>query len=112
MRIFDLAFYEALHRPFNPVNDWRLLPAAIDMLGESFGTGWADAVVVGAGVLVIALPIGIAFAVARVSRVAVRRRRLSGCRAGCRAESFTSRLNRSGVDCTAVDNRPSSISRS
>ena len=30
VRILDLGFYEALHRPFNPVNDWRLLPPAID----------------------------------------------------------------------------------
>ncbi len=82
VRIFDLAFYEALHRPFNPVNDWRLLPPAIDMLGESFGTGWADAAVVGAGVLVVALPIGVALAVARISRVAVRRRRFSSWTVG------------------------------
>lgn len=82
VRIVDLAFYEALYRPFNPVNDWRLLPAAVDMLGESFGTGWADAAVVGAGVLVLALPLGVAAAVLRIGRVTGRRPRLSTWTAG------------------------------
>jgi phosphatidylglycerophosphate synthase len=77
VRIFDLAFYEAVHRPFNPVNDWRLLPPAVDMLGESFGEGWADAAVVGAGVLVVALPVVVALAVVRICRVAARRRAFS-----------------------------------
>lgn len=77
VRIFDLAFHEALHRPFNPVNDWRMFPAAVDMLGESFGPGRADAAVVGAGVLVVALPIAVAAAVLRISCVAAGRRRFS-----------------------------------
>jgi hypothetical protein len=77
LRIFDLAFYEAVHRPFNPVNDWRLLAPAIDMLGESFGEAWADAVVVGAVVLVVALPVVVAIAVVRICRIAGRHRGVS-----------------------------------
>ena len=82
VRIFDLGFYEALHRPFNPVNDWRLFPAAVDMLGESFGPGWADVAVVGGGVLVVAVPIAVAAAVVRMGRVAARRPRLTARTAG------------------------------
>jgi hypothetical protein len=82
VRIVDLALYEALHRPFNPVNDWRLVPAGVDMLGESFGPGWADAVVVGAGVLVVGLPVVVALAVVRVCRVLSGRRAVSARAAG------------------------------
>jgi hypothetical protein len=34
VRMPDLGFHEALHRPFNPVNDWRLLGPAVDMLHD------------------------------------------------------------------------------
>jgi phosphatidylglycerophosphate synthase len=77
LRIFDLAFYEAVHRPFNPVNDWRLFPPAIDMLGESFGPGWADLAVAGTVVLVVALPVVVALAVVRLCRLAGARRRVA-----------------------------------
>ena len=56
LRILDLGFREALHRPVNPINDWRLVGAGVDMLGESFGPGWADAVVVGAVLVAVAVP--------------------------------------------------------
>ena len=59
VRIFDLGFHEALHRPFNPVNDWRLLPPAVDMVRESFGPGWADAAVVGAVLVVVLVPVAV-----------------------------------------------------
>jgi hypothetical protein len=75
VRIFDLGFREALHRPVNPVNDWRLVPPAVDMLSESFGPGWADAAVVGAVLVVVLVPVALTLSVVRVCRTAARRRR-------------------------------------
>jgi hypothetical protein len=75
VRIFDLGFREALHRPFNPVDDWRLVPPAVDMLQESFGSGWADAAVVGAVLVVVLVPVAVTRSVLRVSRAAAHRRR-------------------------------------
>ena len=74
VRMLDLGFYEVLHRPFNPVNDWRLIPPAVDMLGESFGPGWADAAVVGAVVVLVGVPAVVALSVIRICRVAARHR--------------------------------------
>jgi hypothetical protein len=77
VRIFDLGFYEALHRPFNPVNDWRLLGPAVDMLHDSFGTGRADAALVGAGLLVVAVLVAVTLSVLRICEVAAQRRAVS-----------------------------------
>ncbi|HLM05826.1 MAG TPA: sulfatase-like hydrolase/transferase [Blastococcus sp.] len=74
VRMLDLGFYEVLHRPFNPVNDWRLVDPATVMLHDSFGPGWADAAVVGAVVLLLAVPAVVALAVVRICRVAARQR--------------------------------------
>jgi hypothetical protein len=77
VRILDLGFHEALHRPFNPVNDWRLIPPAVDMLQESFGPGWADAAVAGTVLVVVLVPLALTLSVIRVCRTAAHRRRLS-----------------------------------
>ena len=82
MRILDLGFHEALHRPFNPVNDWRLLGAGVDMLGDSFGPGWADAAVVGAVLVVVAVPAVVTLSVIRICRAAARPARLTAGTAG------------------------------
>ena len=82
LRIADLGVREALHRPVNPVNDWRLVPAAVDMISESFGPGWADAVVVGAVAVVLLVPAVVAVAVVRVCRTVADRRRISAGAAG------------------------------
>jgi hypothetical protein len=82
IRILDLGFHEVLHRPFNPINDWRLLGPAVDMLGESFGPGWADAVVVGAVVVAVAVPAAVTLSVIRICRTVADRRRLAAGTAG------------------------------
>jgi hypothetical protein len=82
LRIFDLGFREALHRPVNPVNDWRLLGPAVDMLRESFGPGWANAVLVGAGLVVVLVPLAVTLAVIRLCRAAARRPRAAAGVAG------------------------------
>jgi hypothetical protein len=75
VRIFDLGFREALHRPVNPVDDWRLVAPAVDMLSESFGPGWADAAIVGAVLVVVLVPVALTLSVVRVCRTAAHRRR-------------------------------------
>jgi hypothetical protein len=82
VRIADLGVHEVLHRPVNPVNDWRLLGPAVDMLGESFGPGWADAAVAAALVLVVLVPVATTLAVIRLCRAAVRRPRVAAGTAG------------------------------
>ena len=74
VRMLDLGFHEVLHRPFNPVNDWRLVPPAVGMLGDSFGPGWADVAVVGAVVVLVGVPAVVALSVIRICRVAARHR--------------------------------------
>jgi hypothetical protein len=74
LRMLDLGFHEVLHRPFNPVSDWRLIGPATEMLHDSFGPGWADAAVVGVVVLLLAVPAAVALAVVRICRVAARHR--------------------------------------
>ncbi|WP_448612611.1 sulfatase-like hydrolase/transferase [Modestobacter sp. URMC 112] len=74
VRLLDLGFRQALHRPFNPVADWKLLGPGVDTLRESLGEGRADAAVVGAAVLVVALPVVVTLSVMRICRTAAYRR--------------------------------------
>jgi hypothetical protein len=77
IRILDLGFHEALHRPVNPITDWKLIGPGVDMLGEAFGPGWADAVVVGAVLVAVAVPAAVTLSVIRICRAVADRRRLS-----------------------------------
>ena len=82
VRMPGLGFHEALHRPFNPVNDWRLLGPAVDMLHDSFVSGRADAAVVGAVLLVVTVPAAVTLSVIRICRIAAHRRGVSAGTAG------------------------------
>lgn len=82
VRLLDLGFHEALHRPFNPVTDGKLLGPAVDMLGDSLGPGWADAALVGAVLLFVALPTAVTLSVIRICRTAAHRRTASSRIAG------------------------------
>jgi hypothetical protein len=82
VRMLDLGFDEALHRPFNPVNDWRLLGPAVDMLHDSFGPGWADAAVGGAVLVAVTVPAAVTLSVIRICRITAYRRGGSAGTAG------------------------------
>ncbi|MFP5371174.1 MAG: sulfatase-like hydrolase/transferase, partial [Actinomycetes bacterium] len=82
VRIFDLGFRDVLHRPVNPVNDWRLFGPAVDTVQESFGPGWAKAAVVLVVLVVLLVPVAVTLSVVRVFRTAARRRRISAGTAG------------------------------
>jgi hypothetical protein len=79
VRALDMGFWEALHRSFNPVNDASLLAPAVGVLEDSVGPGWAHVAVVGAVLLVVAVPVAVtasvlrAFGVARSHRVGAAR---------------------------------------
>jgi hypothetical protein len=74
VKMFDMGFYEAFDRPFHPVFDWSFLGPAIDFVGTSYGSAGAVVAVIGAGLLVVALLVGMTLAVRRLTRLAVRRR--------------------------------------
>ncbi|MEU7813595.1 sulfatase [Pseudonocardia sp. NPDC049154] len=77
LRITDLGFRSVLVRPFDPVLDGVLLGNAVDFLNESFGRAGGIAALVGAGLLVVAVPVLMALAVRRLAGLLGERRRLS-----------------------------------
>ncbi|MCW2636941.1 MAG: CDP-alcohol phosphatidyltransferase [Blastococcus sp.] len=82
VRILDMGFWEALHRPVNPVNDAGLLGPAVGVLQDSVGRGWADAAVAAAVLLAVAVPVAMTVSVVRVLRVARRHRGVAARSAG------------------------------
>jgi hypothetical protein len=82
VRALDLGFHAALHRSVNPVNDWRLLGPAVQMVHDSFGAGWADAAAVGAVLLVVLVPAVVTLSVLRFCRVVAHRRARAAGTAG------------------------------
>jgi len=74
VKIVDMAFYSALARPFNPVLDWTLLDDGFSFLGDSIGENGARLVLVGAVLLVLCVPVLMAWSVLRLTRLAERHR--------------------------------------
>ena len=77
VKFFDMGFYAAFDRPFNPVTDWSYADSAFGVLGDSIGRTGAIAAVVGAAVIALALLIGMPLALLRLSRLAAEHRRMS-----------------------------------
>ncbi|MCV2489276.1 hypothetical protein OF117_07850 [Geodermatophilus sp. YIM 151500] len=75
VRILDLGFRAVLHRSFNPVTDWRLLGPAAVAVRDSAGSGWADAALAGAALVLLVLVVGVTRSVTRLCLVARRHRR-------------------------------------
>jgi phosphatidylglycerophosphate synthase len=74
VKVFDLGFFIAFDRQFNPVEDWSYLSIGVGTVRDTFGNRDADlavatAVVVGLGALVIPV-----LAVRQLTRVAARQR--------------------------------------
>ena len=68
LKIVDVGFYGALARPFDLVLDWTLLPGAWELLHSSLGTTVAVLVVAAAGLVVVAVLVGTAWACRRLAR--------------------------------------------
>jgi hypothetical protein len=73
-KFFDLGFWETLDRPFDPASDWGFLPPAVDYLERTYGNAAAIAAVIGAIVLALALVVGSALALVRLSSLGARHR--------------------------------------
>jgi hypothetical protein len=82
VRALDLGFREALHRPFDPITDLRLLGPGLSTLRDSVGKGWATAAVAGAVLAAVVVPAVVVMSVIRVCRAVARRRALWGGAAG------------------------------
>ncbi len=77
LKLFDLGFFIALDRPFNPVEDWTYFSIGAGTVRDTFGGRDADlavAVAVVLGVVAIVIP---TLAVGRLTRVAAGHRRRS-----------------------------------
>ncbi len=70
LRILDMSFLDIFARTFDPVLDWELLGDGTGLLSDSIGPTAAVAVEIGAGVLVVALVVGLALAARRLARLA------------------------------------------
>jgi hypothetical protein len=77
VKVLDLGFETVFDRRFDPVGDWSYLGPGVGVLGDSIGDGWARVVAVGAGVVTVAVLVGLPLAVLRLTRVAAGRLRLS-----------------------------------
>ena len=76
-RALDMGFFYVLDRPFSPITDWSSLGPAVHVLSNSIGHRRAVlTTVVVITVVAVTVP-AIALATARVTRVAVRHRRVS-----------------------------------
>ncbi|MDN5857613.1 MAG: sulfatase [Pseudonocardia sp.] len=74
LAILHIGFRAVLDKPFDPVVDAPLFADGMRFLAGSIGQPAAVAVAVLAGLLAIALPVGMAVAVVRLGRIVVRRR--------------------------------------
>jgi hypothetical protein len=77
LKILDMGFVEALGRPFNPVFDRGYFGSAAGLLGDSIGRRDAVFVLIGGGVLVVAILVFTPLAVLRLTRLADRHRATS-----------------------------------
>jgi hypothetical protein len=73
-KLFDMGFYSVLARRFDPVLDWTMVRPAVEFLTESVGLVGAIGAIVAAAFLVVVLPLVMALAMLRLTRVVVRHR--------------------------------------
>ena len=77
IKVFDLGFFMAFDRPFNPVEDWSFLSIGVGTVRDTFGSRDADLVVAAAVVIGLTALVVPALAVGQLTRVAARHRRRS-----------------------------------
>ena len=75
IKVFDLGFFVAFDRAFNPVEDWSYLSVGVGTVRDTFGNRDADLAVAAATVIGLAALVVPALAVGRLTRVAARHRR-------------------------------------
>ncbi|MEV8517556.1 sulfatase [Dactylosporangium sp. NPDC051484] len=72
IRLFNLGFYTALGRPFDPVLDWVLLRPAFGLVSSSAGRPAAIGVAVVLGAVVLSVPVVMTLTLRRLGRLALR----------------------------------------
>jgi phosphatidylglycerophosphate synthase len=75
IKAFDLGFFIAFDRAFNPVEDWSYLSVGVGTVRDTFGNRDADLAVAAATVIGLAALVVPALAVGQLTRVAARNRR-------------------------------------
>jgi phosphatidylglycerophosphate synthase len=74
IKAFDLGFFIAFDRAFNPVEDWSFLTVGVGTVRDTFGSRDADLAVAGATVIGLAALLIPVLAVVQLTRVAARSR--------------------------------------
>jgi phosphatidylglycerophosphate synthase len=77
LKAFDLGFFIAFDRAFNPVEDWSYLSIGVGTVRDTFGSRDADLAVAGAALIGLASLLVPVLALLQLTRVAARRRRQS-----------------------------------
>jgi phosphatidylglycerophosphate synthase len=77
LRLLDMGFRFAFDRPFHPVYDTAYAGSAIGLLGHSIGRAGALVVLIGAGLLIVALIVLLPLSAVRLARLVATHRRPS-----------------------------------
>lgn len=77
IKALDVAFYQELGRPFDPVLDWGNLGPGIGVVRVSLGSATTNAALAGAAVVLLAIMAAIVVAAIHLTTVAARHRRRS-----------------------------------
>ena len=72
-KLLDVAFLQALNRPFDPLIDWRYAGSLVETV-RGTGGSWGTVLLVGAGVVIVALLVLLPLSVLRVTDAALRHR--------------------------------------
>jgi hypothetical protein len=73
-KLLDIALFEVLNRPFNPVTDWSYTRIAVETLSDSVGGAGAHVAVVGAGVFGVAIIVFTTLSALRLAKLLARHR--------------------------------------
>ena len=77
LRLLDMGFHFAFDRPFHPVYDTAYAGSAVGLLGDSIGRAGALVVLIGAGLLIVALIALLPLSAVRLTRLVATHRRPS-----------------------------------
>jgi phosphatidylglycerophosphate synthase len=108
IKFFDIGFFIALDRPFNPVEDWSFLSIGVGTVRDTFGYRDADLAVAAAVLIGLAALLVPALAVGQLTRVAARHRRRSLLMVGVLAAAwvlcwmFGAQISGAGVASTSA----------
>ena len=74
VKVLDMAFFEALGRPFNPATDRTYVGPAVDFVSDEIGHGTAIAALIGLVLLALLVLVALPLSVLRLTRLADRHR--------------------------------------